>query len=153
VSASSDFSGSKTDNFKVKVNVPATGTLNVNKFYDANANGVNDDGQLITGWKIRIIDDLELFRFTPVSVIVAPDDYVVSEFDPAETNWIHTTPNPVNVTVDAGETETVRVWQSVSWTRWRSHAWLLVEQERTRDDERRWLGLCGAGAAKWLVPA
>lgn len=107
VSPNSDFSGSKTDNFKVKVDVPATGTLNVNKFYDANANGVNDDGQLITGWKIRIIDDVELFRFTPVSVIVAPDDYVVSEFDPAETNWIHTTPNPVNVTVDAGETESV----------------------------------------------
>jgi hypothetical protein len=62
---------------------------------------------MITGWKVRIIDDTELFRFTPVSVVVAPDDYIVSEFDPAETNWIHTTTNPVNVTVDAGETETV----------------------------------------------
>jgi hypothetical protein len=107
VSANSDFSGAKTDNFKVKPDVPASGTLNVNKFYDANANGVNDDNQPITGWKIRIIDDLELFRFTPVSVVVAPDDYVVSEFDPAETNWIHTTLNPVNVTVNAGETATV----------------------------------------------
>lgn len=107
VSQSSDFSGGKTDNFKVKVDVPTTGTLNVNKYYDANANGINDDNQPITGWKIRIIDDTELFRFTPVSIIVAPDDYVVSEFDPAETNWIHTTSNPVNVTVDAGETETV----------------------------------------------
>jgi hypothetical protein len=107
VSPNADFSNSKTDNFKVKPEVPASGTLNVNKFYDANANGINDDGQMIIGWKIRIIDDVELFRFTPVSVIVAPDDYVVSEFDPAETNWIHTTPNPVNVTVDAGETETV----------------------------------------------
>lgn len=107
VSQSTDFSAGKSDNFKVKSDVPATGTLNVNKFYDANANGINDDGQLITGWKVRIIDDTELFRFTPVSVVVAPDDYVVSEFDPAETNWIHTTLNPVNVTVDAGETETV----------------------------------------------
>lgn len=107
VSANADFSGSKTDNFKVKPDVPASGTLNVNKFYDANANGLNDDGQLITGWKVRIIDDVELFRFTPVSVIVAPDDYTVNEFDPAETNWIHTTTNPVNVTVGAGETKTV----------------------------------------------
>ena len=107
VSQSTDFSAGKSDNFKVKPEVPAAGTLNVNKFYDANANGINDDGQLITGWKVRIIDDTELFRFTPVSVVVAPDDYVVSEFDPAETNWIHTTLNPVNVTVDAGETETV----------------------------------------------
>jgi hypothetical protein len=107
VSPNSDFSGGKTDNFKVKPEVPASGTLNVNKFYDANANGINDDGQLITGWKIRIVDDTELFRFTPVSVIVAPDDYVVSEFDPSETNWVHTTANPVNVTVGAGETKTV----------------------------------------------
>ena len=107
VSTNADFSNGKTDNFKVKVDVPTTGTLNVNKYYDANANGINDDNQPITGWKIRIIDDTELFRFTPVSIIVAPDDYVVSEFDPAETNWIHTTSNPVNVTVDAGETETV----------------------------------------------
>jgi len=108
VSPNSDFTGGKTDNFKVKPDVPVNGTLNVNKFYDANANGQNDDGQLITGWKIRIIDDLELFRFTPVSVIVAPDDYTVSEFDPAETNWMHTTDNPVNVTVGAGETKTVK---------------------------------------------
>jgi len=107
VSPNADFSGAKNDNFKVKPDVPVTGTLNVNKFYDANANGVNDDGQLITGWKARIIEDTELFRFTPVSIVVAPDDYAVSEFDPAETNWIHTTANPVNVTVDAGETETV----------------------------------------------
>jgi hypothetical protein len=107
ISPNADFAGSKTDNFKIQPNIPATGTLNVNKFYDANANGLNDDGQPITGWKVRIIDDTELFRFTPVSIIVAPDDYVVSEFDPAETNWIHTTANPVNVTVDAGETETV----------------------------------------------
>jgi hypothetical protein len=107
VSPAADFTGGKTDNFKVKPEVPATGTLNVNKFYDANANGINDDGQPITGWKVRIIDDLELFRFTPVSVIVAPDGYIVSEFDPAETNWIHTTTNPVNVTVAAGATETV----------------------------------------------
>ena len=107
VSPNSDFSGGKTDNFKVQVNLPATSTLNVNKFYDANANGINDDGQPITGWKIRITDDVELFRFTPVSVIVAPDDYIVTEFDPAETNWIHTTSNPVNVTVGAGESKTV----------------------------------------------
>jgi len=107
VSQNSDFSNGKTDNFKVQPNVPATGTLNVNKFYDANANGLNDDGQSITGWKVRIIDDTELFRFTPVSIIVAPDNYTVSEFDPAETNWMHTTANPVNVTVNAGGTETV----------------------------------------------
>jgi hypothetical protein len=29
-------------------------TLHVNKFYDANANGINDDSQPINGWPIRI---------------------------------------------------------------------------------------------------
>jgi hypothetical protein len=79
----------------------------VNKFYDANADGINNDGQLITGWKIRIQDGIDIIRFTPVSVVVDPDDYVVTEGDPTETNWLHTTTNPVNVTINAGDNKTV----------------------------------------------
>jgi len=109
----------KTDNFKVKGEDPdcdpevedcgstPQATLNVNKFYDANANGMNDDGQPITGWKVRIPYGIGLFRFTPASLVVDPDDYVVTEFSPIETNWLGTTPNPVNVTVADGDTETV----------------------------------------------
>src|SRR4051794_27997181 len=44
---------SKTDNFKVKDDGTGTtpeATLHVIKFYDANANGINDDVQPITGW-------------------------------------------------------------------------------------------------------
>jgi hypothetical protein len=100
----------KTDNFKVRQEGeedvdPAT--LNVIKFYDANANGINDDNQLITGWKIRIHDGIDLDRYTPVSVIVDPDDYVVSEYAPTQTNWISTTLNPVLITLAAGDNETV----------------------------------------------
>jgi hypothetical protein len=98
---------SKTDNFKVDETVTEPATLDVNKFYDANANGINDDAQPITGWKIRIQDDIDLIRFTPVSIVVDPDTYTVTEFMPVETNWLSTTPNPVIVTIAAGETKTV----------------------------------------------
>jgi hypothetical protein len=105
----------KTDNFKVlndgtcepNCGPPPQSILQVKKFYDANANGINDDAQLITGWKVRIQDGFDIIRFTPVSIIVAPDDYTVTEFAPVESNWIGTTPNPVNLTLDDGDNTTV----------------------------------------------
>jgi hypothetical protein len=112
VSKDSTFSGgtNKTDNFKVQADhgggVPQ-GTLNIVKFYDANANGLNDDGQLITGWRMQIHDNIDFIRFTPVSLILAPDDYVITESDPVETNWVHTTTNPVNLTLNNGDNTTV----------------------------------------------
>src|SRR5215212_8533725 len=96
---------SKTDNFKVKEQTcppedpectppgPPTATLHVNKFYDANANGINDDNQPITGWKVNIHDGINFDRFTPVTMIVDPDDYTVTEYTPIETNWSSTTTN------------------------------------------------------------
>lgn len=101
-------SESKTDSFKVKEEeVIQQGTLNVIKFYDANANGLNDDGQLITGWKVRIQDGIDLVRFTPATLTVDADDYVVTEFAPAETNWVGTTTNPVNISIANGDNKTV----------------------------------------------
>jgi hypothetical protein len=100
VSQVADFteSLSKTDNFKVEAGVtPAE--LKVLKFYDANANGINDDGQLITGWKVRIYDGIDWIRFTPVDLFLAPDGYTVDEFTPIELNWIPTTPTSVQVTI------------------------------------------------------
>jgi hypothetical protein len=111
VSQDSTFTNSdtKTDNFKVREQaeeiIPAT--LNVNKFYDANLNGINDDSQPITGWKIRIQDGIDIDRYTPVTVNVDPDTYNVSEYAPTQTNWVSTTANPVTVTLAAGETKTV----------------------------------------------
>ena len=111
VSTFNNGDGTKTDNFKVKCldcdPEPPQGTLNVIKFYDANANGINDDGQLITGWRISIQDGMNYIRDTPVSITVDPDDYVVTEADPIETSWRHTTPNPVNITLHDGEDPTV----------------------------------------------
>jgi len=107
-----DFSPSscKTDNFKVKTEggvVIGPAELQVLKFYDANANGINDDGQLITGWKVLIQDDLDWIRWTPVDMLLDPDDYTVTEFDPVETNWIHTTPAVVDVTLAEDDEQTV----------------------------------------------
>lgn len=104
---------SKTDNFKVKPDGSGGGgevpqaTLNVLKFYDANANGENDDNQLITGWKVHIVDNIDYIRYTPVTMIVDPDDYTVTEFMPLETNWLSTTDNPVYITLLDRDNKTV----------------------------------------------
>jgi hypothetical protein len=114
-------SQTKTDNFKVKTpdgcnpeegpcGPPPSGTLSVLKWYDVNANGIHDENSSydIIGWKVNIKDGIDLDRFTPVALVVAPDDYVVSEYDPIESNWIHTTPTSVGpVTVTAGGSPTV----------------------------------------------
>ena len=100
----------KTDNFKVDAEDPnpPEARLQVNKFYDANANGINDDGQLITGWKTQIKDNIDYIRDTPVDITVALDDYTVREFAPIEANWQQTTPNPVMVSLaNDGDEETV----------------------------------------------
>jgi hypothetical protein len=99
----------KTDNFKVKASGDTTpeGALSVVKFYDANANGINDDGQEITGWRVRIQDGIDYIRYTPVLIFVDPDDYSVTESSPSQSNWISTTPNPVSVTVQDGLTAEV----------------------------------------------
>jgi hypothetical protein len=89
---------SKTDNFKVQAGVtPAN--LHVRKFYDANADGINNDGIYIDGWKMRIYDGIDWIRYTPVDMLLAPDTYTVDEFMPAEPNWMPTTPTSVEVTI------------------------------------------------------
>lgn len=89
---------SKTDNFKVlpctencqPEEPPPSGTITVRKFYDKNANGLDDDSLDINGWRIDITDGTSYVRYTPVSITVQPDDYTVTESTPIETNWVHT---------------------------------------------------------------
>jgi hypothetical protein len=88
----------KTDNFKVKAcdpndpncNPSDQANLRVRKYYDANANGINDDNQPIAGWKIHIEDGIDFIRFTPVDLVVDPDTYTVTELPTLELNWLHT---------------------------------------------------------------
>jgi hypothetical protein len=86
---------SKTDNFKVK---PQDGggplpqaTLHVLKYYDADADGQHDPGEVyLDNWKFHIQDNIDWIRYTPVDMVLDPDEYSVSEFKPNETNWIGT---------------------------------------------------------------
>ncbi|MGA9162782.1 MAG: hypothetical protein WB297_18210 [Actinomycetota bacterium] len=89
--------GLPIDNASMTGGCEAQSEIDVVKFYDANANGLNDDSQPIDGWKINIsgVGDFP----APVSEDVFAGDYTVSEYNPVETNWIHTTPTSVDVTV------------------------------------------------------
>lgn len=95
---------SKTDNFKVRANAQP-GNLCVNKFYDANADGIFDNGDvLISDWKF-FVDSL--CRFTPQCLMLDAGSYNVCEDTPVELNWIHTTPTCVNAVVVLGQTTNV----------------------------------------------
>jgi len=103
-------SNTKTDNFKVKEDPgpPPEATLHVRKFYDANANGTQDAGELeLAGWKVLVEDGFSLIRFTPVNLTVEPDVYTATEFAPIQPNWVGTTPNPATVTLANGGNETI----------------------------------------------
>jgi hypothetical protein len=105
-----DNDSSKTDNFKVRGDTPdpPRSTLNVIKFYDADADGIHDAGEPdIIGWKVRIQDGIDFIRFTPVLIVLDPDDYTITEFAPIEPNWVGTTANPVLITLAANDNATV----------------------------------------------
>lgn len=115
ISTDSAFTNSqtKTDNFKVKedgTTILETATLRVRKFYDADADGINDGGTsepFLTGWKFRIQDGIDFIRYTPVNLVVEPDTYTATEFSPVETNWVTTTANPQGVTLVNGDDKTL----------------------------------------------
>ena len=113
VSSESSFTNNstKTDNFKVRSGGGGPGdtaTLCVNKFYDANANGLDDDGQPINGWKYQVFadDNLIIDAETYHCSVVDPGTYHVIEGTPVESTWVHTTPTQVDLTLAAGETQT-----------------------------------------------
>jgi hypothetical protein len=104
---------SKTDNFKVKTpDVSGQGTLDVVKFYDANANGAFDIEETITGWIVSVTHPThgaEVFtRTTPATLTLAPGTYTATEQMPVETNWRATTGLSQAATVSSGARTTVR---------------------------------------------
>jgi hypothetical protein len=114
-----DNSSTKTDNFKVNsvecpeppCGPPLAGFINVIKFYDANTDGVAQAEEVeLAGWKVFIEPGvIEGTYFTPVNVQAEPGDYIVSECEPSQINWFHTTPVIVSpVTVVNGENTTVK---------------------------------------------
>lgn len=130
-----DPSQSKTDNFKVKIldeqiPPPEDAELCVEKFYDVNVNGTFEEGTdiPITGWMVFITGDANLVRFTPSCTIVEPGTYNVTEAEPLENHWIHTTGTTVtglvlepgdhvtvsfgNVCIGAGGGKTLGFWSN-----------------------------------------
>ena len=106
-----DNNSTKTDNFKVKSNggnPVSTATLCVNKFYDANADGIDNDGQPINGWKYQVFadDNLIIDAETYHCSVVDPGTYHVIEGTPVEMTWVHTTASTVDLTLAADETKT-----------------------------------------------
>jgi hypothetical protein len=118
VSQVSDFTNSstKTDNFKVNSDegggggVESVGTLVVQKYYDANANGIQDGTEpLLIDWKVAISGCINQDVFTTYSAGVDPGVCVAQEYMPTQTNWIRTTPagtDTISVTVPDGGTGT-----------------------------------------------
>lgn len=114
-------SESKTDNFKVREPdgpppppppppPPAKAKLCAVKFYDANANGVFDVGELqISDWLVRISGPIpDLILATPSCTYVDPGVFTVTEFEAVEDTWVHTTPAVVsNITLRSGDDKTV----------------------------------------------
>lgn len=83
---------SKTDNFKVRAEAPPNPPeLCVNKFYDANVNGVKDPAECyINGWPFQVFADNNLYVESTTSWcgLVDEDSYRVVEGDIV--NWVHT---------------------------------------------------------------
>jgi hypothetical protein len=104
-----DPNNSKTDNFQVRADC-LKGHICVTKFYDANANGVQDNGEVeIAGWQFRVFghDNLQMWKETPRCAYVLAQEYTLIERSPNELNWIHTTPGEVETDVDLDYTEEV----------------------------------------------
>lgn len=124
-----DNNSSKTDNFQVKSNPTPTPTPSatptatptptpcpkgwacVTAFYDANANGIQDNGeQEITGWQFAVYahDNLHLTnKETPKCQYVQVGDYSAVARGPNELNWTYTTPIDADFDVDTDYTESV----------------------------------------------
>lgn len=115
VSADSSFpnNASKTDNFKVKEDAPPQpGHLIVQKFYDANADGLWTAGEPgIDGWEVTIQDAphvwIDSVSYTPVDYVDEGGSFTVTESDPTQQNWNATTATTVDATINPGETTTV----------------------------------------------
>lgn len=101
---------SKTDNFQIKVNiVPENIQITGYKFYDANVDGVQDNGEpTIDGWRINLTDGVTNFLYTgpngtyTFTVPANSGDYTVSEVM-ANGTWHNTTPTSGTVTAGSSD--------------------------------------------------
>lgn len=104
-------SPSISTSFNLRSSGATEGELRVVKFYDANANGIADSGEVfMEGWLVRVIDDVDGFAtevFTPWSSPAVPGHYSVWELIPDQSNWRTTTPSPLGVSLITDEEASV----------------------------------------------
>lgn len=89
---------SKTDNFQVQEECTKS-SVAITSFYDANANGVPDQGdQDMLGWMFRVFghDNLQIMKKTPNYTHVLHGAYTAIAGNAVEPNWVHTTPVKVD---------------------------------------------------------
>ena len=86
------------------------GTIIVKKFYDANANGIQDSGEpRLVGWKMSLESASQSFSSTLMTGafgyatwgVLPATDYTLREGTPLQSNWVQSSPvdgsgNPVN---------------------------------------------------------
>ncbi len=100
----------KSDNFKIDGGgATVDTTLSVTKFYDANANGINDAGDIpITGWSFTIEEgSFTDSDVTPASLLLNPGTFIVKEGSSITGNWQATTPTSVEITLNEGDSKSV----------------------------------------------
>jgi hypothetical protein len=94
----------KTDNFRVQANGgtdPDSGSIVAYKFYDANANGAYDLGEIeLADWEMTLTSVNQTLNSTKVTgadgtatwtPLALDNDYHVAESMPVQTNWVHST--------------------------------------------------------------
>jgi hypothetical protein len=86
---------------RCQFNVTVYTSICVKKFYDANANGLDDDGQVVNGFKIVLSGAASATGYTNSSGVLCftgllPGNYTVTEVAP-NSSWQNTTPKSVDV--------------------------------------------------------
>lgn len=103
ISSAAGGTGPRQKNFKLSDGgvVPPQSLVTVEKFYDANTDGVrNGTEPLITGWEVRAVGLSDDFAgMTTWNVLLDPGAWTISENTPVETNWLATTLTSVDITV------------------------------------------------------
>ncbi len=90
--------------FSVTVNDCSTGSISGKKFYDANANGQDDDGQVVAGWKVVLSGTVSATAYTDgggnYSFSNLPTgSYTVTEV-PASSSWVASSGAPCTFTIN-----------------------------------------------------
>jgi hypothetical protein len=85
------------------VNDCTTGTISGKKFYDANANGLDDDGQVVSGWKVVLSGSMSATAYTNAQGIYSfgplpAGTYTVTEVAP-NGSWFVSSGAPCTFTI------------------------------------------------------